>query len=53
LQDLNDDCLARALDKLAEKNPKKIISSIILQALSSEDITINVDVENADSSRLS
>jgi transposase len=40
LQDLNDDCLARALDKLAEKNPKKIISSIILQALSSENITI-------------
>lgn len=38
-EDLNDDCLARALDKLALANPKKVISSIILQALESENIT--------------
>jgi transposase len=40
LQDLNDDCLARALDKLAESISKKVISCIVLQALSSENITI-------------
>ncbi len=40
-EDLNDDCLARALDKLASANPKKVVSSVILQALGIEgaDIT--------------
>ncbi|HHY46301.1 MAG TPA: IS1634 family transposase [Firmicutes bacterium] len=39
-EDLNDDCLARALDMLAEANPKKVTSTIMLNALTIEDIPL-------------
>lgn len=39
-EDLNDDCLARALDMLAEANPKKVTSTIMLNALAIEDIML-------------
>jgi len=39
-EDLNDDCLARALDMLAEANPKKVASTIMLNALTIEDIPL-------------
>lgn len=39
-EDLNDDCLARALDMLAEANPKKVCSTIMLNALSVENIAL-------------
>ncbi|HHV61422.1 MAG TPA: IS1634 family transposase [Firmicutes bacterium] len=40
-EDLNDDCLARALDMLVEANPKKVTSTIMLTALAIEDIVLN------------
>ncbi|NPV54933.1 MAG: DUF4277 domain-containing protein [Firmicutes bacterium] len=39
-EDLNDDCLARALDMLFEANPKKVTSTIMLNALTIEDILL-------------
>lgn len=37
-EDLNDDCLARALDKLADAGPRKIYSAVALRACLAEEI---------------
>mgnify|MGYP000863679221 FL=1 len=39
--DFNDDALARALDKLIEKGPKKVISTVMLNAIAIEKIDIS------------
>jgi len=39
--DFNDDSLARALDKLIEKGAKKVISTVLLQAIAIEKVDIS------------
>jgi transposase len=39
--DFNDDCLARALDKLTQKGAKKVISTVLLNAIAIEKIDIS------------
>ncbi len=48
---LNDDALARALDKLAEADPEKVYQALVLEVLSTENVT--VDALHADTTSVS
>ncbi len=48
---LNDDALARALDKLAEAGPEKVYQALVLEVLNTEGVT--VDALHADTTSVS